>query len=94
VVVVSSHGYLQAVTTLAMVLPVTTTDRGWPNHVRLTGPHGLAAPSWAMTEQIRTVAGDRLGDPVGTVDPACLDALRLWLSDFLDLPEPDVHRRG
>ncbi len=92
VVVVSSEEYLQAVTTVALVLPVTTTDRGWPNHVRLTGPHGLPAPSWAMTEQIRTVARDRLGEPVGTVDAPCLDALRLWLSDFLDLPEPEIHR--
>jgi mRNA interferase MazF len=92
VVVVASEGYLRAVTTLALVLPVTTTDRGWPNHVRLTGAPGLVAPSWAMTEQIRAVARDRLGEPVGTVDTDCLRTLRLWLSDFLDLPVPEVRR--
>jgi len=85
---VSSNGYLAAVTTLALVLPITTVDRGWPNQVALTGPHGLPARSWAMTEQIRAVARDRLTSPAGEVNRACLDSLRLWLSDFLDLPAP------
>lgn len=88
VVVVASEGYLGAVTTLVLVLPITTMDRGWPNHVELTGSHGLASTSRAMTEQIRTVARDRLAAPVGVVDTACLDSLRRWLSDFLDLPVP------
>lgn len=41
VVVVASQGYLDAVTTLLLVVPITTTDRGWPNHVPLDGAIGL-----------------------------------------------------
>lgn len=84
-VVVASPGYLAAVTTLALVVPVTTTDRGWPNHVRLTGHHGLAAPSWAMTEQVRTLARTRLTATSGTISAPCLGEIRVWLADFLDL---------
>lgn len=54
VVVVASRGYLSTITALAIVLPVTTVDRGLPNHVPLRGSPGLGRPSWAMTEQVRT----------------------------------------
>src|SRR6478609_5761402 len=57
---VASAGYLDAVTPLAIVLPITTTDRGWPNHVVVDGPSGLDRPSWIMTEQPRTLSRDRL----------------------------------
>lgn len=39
VVVVAAEDYLDAVTTL-VVVPVTTVDRGWPNHVLLRGGTG------------------------------------------------------
>ncbi|MDR1152882.1 MAG: type II toxin-antitoxin system PemK/MazF family toxin [Bifidobacteriaceae bacterium] len=86
VLVVAGAGYLEVVTMLAIVLPVTTVDRGWPNHIFLSGPSvGLAGPSWAMTEQPRTIARDRITGRAGAVDATCLARARLWLSDFLDL---------
>ncbi|GLI28303.1 hypothetical protein ARHIZOSPH14_25450 [Agromyces rhizosphaerae] len=85
VLVVASAGYLDAVTTLAIVLPITTTDRGWPNHVRVDGPSGLDRPSWVMTEQPRTLSRDRLTSVGGQVSPETLAAVRMWLGDFLDL---------
>lgn len=85
VLVVASAGYLDAVTTLAIVLPVTTVNRGWPNHVRLVGPTGLDHPSWAMTEQPRTLSRGRLTGVAGRVSQSCLDEVRRWLGDFLDL---------
>lgn len=88
VVVVSSRGYVEAVTTLVLATPVSTTDRGWPNHIRLRGHTGLDLPSWAMTEQIRTLSRARLTRPAGQVSDACLDEIRVWLADFLDLPTP------
>lgn len=48
VLVVASAGYLDAVTTLVIVLPITTTDRRWPNYVRVEGPSELDRPSWVM----------------------------------------------
>lgn len=83
--VIASTGYLEAVTTLTIVLPITTTDRGWPNHVRVDGPSGLHRPSWVMTEQPRTLSRHRLSAVAGAVSEACLEAVRTWLGDFLDL---------
>ena len=85
VLVIASAGYLDAVTTLAIVLPITTTDRGWPNHVRVDGHSGLDRPSWIMTEQPRTLSRDRLTRISGQVSSDCLGAVRMWLGDFLDL---------
>ena len=85
VLVIASSGYLDAVTTLVIALPITTVDRGWPNHVPIDGASGLDLPSWAMTEQPRTISRDRLASISGQVSPRCFDAVRTWLGDFLDL---------
>ncbi|MGO2683509.1 MAG: type II toxin-antitoxin system PemK/MazF family toxin [Microbacterium sp.] len=85
VLVVASAGYLDAVTTLVIALPITTTDRGWPNHVRVEGPSGLERPSWIMTEQPRTLSRERLTGGAGSVSAGCLASVRTWLGDFLDL---------
>jgi mRNA interferase MazF len=88
VLVVASTGYLDAVTTLVICVPVTSVDRGWPSHVLLTGPTGLEVPSWAMTEQVRTLSRGRLTRTAGAVDAAALLGVRTWLADFLDLEVP------
>ncbi|MDQ2846206.1 MAG: type II toxin-antitoxin system PemK/MazF family toxin [Actinomycetota bacterium] len=85
VVIVASRGYLDTVTTLALVVPITTTDRGWPNHIRLTGDVGLDVPCWAMTEQLRTISRTRLTRVSGQLSEGCLRDIRTWLADFLDL---------
>jgi mRNA interferase MazF len=85
VLVVASAGYLDAVTSLVIVLPITTMDRGWPNHVRVDGPSGLDRPSWVMTEQPRTLSRERITGVAGEVSGECLSAVRVWLGDFLDL---------
>jgi len=85
VLVVASAGYLDAVTTLVIVLPITSVDRGWPNHVPVEGASGLDRSSWVMTEQPRTLSRDRLTTISGQVSSSCLDAVRTWLGDFLDL---------
>ncbi|GAB3603306.1 hypothetical protein GCM10027411_14720 [Microbacterium aureliae] len=83
--VIASAGYLDAVTTLVIILPITTTDRGWPNHIRIEGPSGLDRPSWVMTEQPRTLSRDRITAVAGEVSGGCLADVRMWLGDFLDL---------
>ncbi len=85
VLVVASTGYLDAVTSLAIALPISTTDRGWPNHIRVDGPSGLRRPSWIMTEQPRTLSRGRLTGIAGEVSAECLREVRTWLADFLDL---------
>ena len=83
-VVVSGVDYLDIVDTLAIVVPVTTVDRGWPNHVPVVGA-ALPEPSWAMTEQVRTVARERIIARAGRVAPPTLAAMRGWIRDFLEL---------
>jgi mRNA interferase MazF len=85
VLVIASAGYLEAVTTLVIVLPISTVDRGWPNHVAIDGPSGLDRPSWIMSEQPRTLSRDRITGIAGRVSQVCLATVRVWLGDFLDL---------
>jgi len=84
-VVVASDDYLEQVTRLAVVVPVTRTDRGWPNHVTLTGDTGLPADSFAMTEQIRTIDRRRVQRVTGRVDTDTQAAINQWLGDFLGI---------
>jgi mRNA interferase MazF len=85
-VIIASNEYLEAVPDLAIALPVTTKDRGWPHHVRLSGTRlKLPKASWALTEQPRAISRDRVSRSAGQVDAQCLDEIDQWLRDFLDL---------
>lgn len=82
-VVVSSRGHLSIADTLVIVTPVTSVDRGWSNHILLR-PDVLGRPSWAMTEQVRTISRERLVGHVGRVDAATLAEIRGWTTAFID----------
>ena len=82
-VVVSSVEHLGAATTLVTVVPATARDRGWPNHVALAGPTGLPTPTLAMTEQVRTIARERIVEEGGVVDPPCLASICEWVHRWL-----------
>ncbi len=85
--VIASDVYLEQADTLAIVIPATTTDRGWPNHVRLRGERlDLPQATFAMTEQPRTVTRDRLVGELGIVDSETMREVDRWLRDFLALP--------
>jgi len=81
--VVANGRYLDIVTELAIVVPLTTHDRGWDNHIEVGAD--LPRRSWAMTEQVRAVDRRRLGGLLGGADDETMDAVRVWLVDFLDL---------
>lgn len=79
-VVVASDHYLELVDSLALGVPISATDRQWPNHV----PVALEGVSgFAMTEQLRTVSRARFDGYVGRVDDATFRAIRVWLADYL-----------
>ena len=85
-VVIAGNGYLSRATSIAIVVPITTTDRGWPNHIRLAGTTlTLDRPSFAMTEQPRTVDRRRITGTAGEVDESTMRSITVWLRDFLDL---------
>jgi mRNA interferase MazF len=91
--VVSSDMHLEVVTRLVSVIPITSKNRHWPNHIRVPAEAGLGQESWAMTEQVHTISRDRIVSRAGTMSPRSLSEVRMWLSDFLvltvrsDLPE-------
>ncbi|MHB1846757.1 MAG: type II toxin-antitoxin system PemK/MazF family toxin [Deltaproteobacteria bacterium] len=85
-VVISSDDYLDSVPDLVIVVPLTTTDRGWPHHVPVAGRStGLGQASFAMTEQPRTIARERVVRVVGRADAPTLEEIGSWLGDFLSL---------
>lgn len=79
VLIVSSHDYLQLVDTLAHAIPVSTKDRGWPTHVRLSA---LPQPSWALVEQMRTIARSRLLGTIGYATSEEMTEICFWLGRF------------
>jgi mRNA interferase MazF len=84
-VIASSSAFVESIDSLVHVVPATTRDRGWPNHVTLAGNTGLGTPSWAMTEQLRAVSRERVLRWVGTVDDETFDTIQMYLRDALDL---------
>lgn len=83
-VVLSSDDYLDVVPDLAIVVPVTTRDRGWPHHVPLGGRElSLQRASFAMTEQPRTISRHRISRHAGRVDEQTMSAIANWIRDFL-----------
>lgn len=85
-VIVSGNDYLASVPNVVIVVPVTTRNRGLPNHVRLRDIPGLAERgSYAMTEQPRTIDRRRITKRAGGVGAETLREIRSWLTDFLDL---------
>ncbi|MEZ5209876.1 type II toxin-antitoxin system PemK/MazF family toxin [Gordonia sp. PP30] len=79
-VVVASDTYLELVDTVALGVPISTVDRGWPNHVPVALP-GMTG--FAMTEQLRTVSRDRFAGYLGRLDAETVADLREWLADYL-----------
>lgn len=67
----------------AIVVPLTTRERGFPHHVAISDDGGLARASWAMCEAVRAVSVERFGRLVGAASPATMaaitDQLVLWL---------------
>jgi mRNA interferase MazF len=85
-IVVSSMDHLLATDDLMSVLPATTTEKGWPNHVPLRGPTGLERTTFAMTEQTKTVSRTRIVEISGAVDEECLAEIMGWVGEWLHLP--------
>lgn len=83
-VVVSTDRFNALPIRQALVVPLTTRERGFPHHIAITDDGGLNRPSWAMCEAIRAVSLERFGQLISTADRVTLaeitDQLVLWLS--------------
>ncbi|AYD88930.1 type II toxin-antitoxin system PemK/MazF family toxin [Actinomyces lilanjuaniae] len=83
VLVISGAHYHEAVTTLVVTVPVTSIDRGWPNHVRIPRGGRLPQDSFAMTEQVRTISRKRLVERIGIVERSIVEEALRWVRDWL-----------
>lgn len=85
-VVVSADPYNRFMRGMAIVVPLTSRDRGLPHHVRVSSSgSGLTSVSFARAEDVRAVSHERFGRRMGFVDEPELAGIQDWLRDFLDL---------
>lgn len=85
-VVVGSLTYCQFPIGMALVVPLTTRDRGLDHHVRVDSAEaGLNRPSWARTEEITAVSTQRFprSTPLGTASDAEIAELSEWLREMV-----------
>ena len=87
VVLVSSPFFTSFPTAMAIIVPLTTADRGLPHHVAVSpAASGVHRPSWARTDDVRTISEQRLiGAPIGTVTDKEAAEIRVWLRLMLDI---------
>ena len=86
VLIVSTDRFNQGRARLVVAVPFTTRDRGLPIHVEVRPPDGgLHEVSFAMCEQVRSLAVDRLGpQPFGSVPAGVLRSVEERLRFLLD----------
>jgi mRNA interferase MazF len=85
-VVVGSTTHCRFPIGMAIVVPLTTRNRGLGHHVPVNSPQsGLAQPSWARTEDITAVSVERfrLPQPLGAVSPSEIEQLSEWLREMV-----------
>ena len=85
-VVVGSATHCRFPIGMALVVPLTTRDRGLEHHVRIaSGDSGLHHPSWARTEEITAVSTARFTQPtpIGTASAAEIAELADWLREMV-----------
>ena len=87
VVVVNSPFYASFPISMAIVVPLTTQDRGLPHHVPVSSAQsGLRRQSWARTDDVRAISEQRFtGRPLGSVSDKEADDIRAYLRLMLDI---------
>lgn len=84
--IVSVDGLNHGPAGLAIVLPITSIEKGIPYHVEVNPPEGgLKARSFIKCEDVRSISTDRLIKQFGTVTPAILSEVSYRLRVLLNL---------
>lgn len=83
VLVVSPALYNSWPIDMAIVVPITSTDRGLRHHVPIGKEAGLRGPSFVMPEYVRAVSQQRLTErPLGSASQRTLDVTEWWITNF------------
>lgn len=86
-VVVGSEDHCRFPIRMALVVPLTTRDRGLPHHVPIVSrDSGVSRASWARTDDIRAVATARFvrTTPIGRLDDDERAEVSRWVHRMLD----------
>jgi mRNA interferase MazF len=86
-VIVSADGWLARKPSTVFVVPITSTDRGFPSHVPIEPDdiNGLSRNSQAQVEHLRSVATSRVLGSSGTVGTMALLQIRDIATLLLDI---------
>ncbi|MFF7246588.1 type II toxin-antitoxin system PemK/MazF family toxin [Embleya sp. NPDC008237] len=85
-VVVSSDEYNRVMRGMAIVVPLTSRDRGLPHQVKVSSSaSGLGNVSFARPEDVRAVSHLRFGRRLGFASELEMADIHGWLSDFLGM---------
>lgn len=79
-IVVSTQRYNAMPIRHAIVVPLTTRQRGLPHHVAVVDDGGLDYESWAMCEAVRALSTQRLVRLIGTASIGTVEAIARRIS--------------
>jgi mRNA interferase MazF len=86
VLIVSVDRFNDGPAHLVLVIPITSRERRIRTHVAIqAGDGGLDRPSFAMCENLRSIATSRLVGPLGVVTPPVMRAVSDHLRMLLGL---------
>lgn len=84
--VVSTNAFNHGHADLAVVLPITSRDKGIPWHVAIAATEGgLKMESFAMCEMVRSVSLERLVKRIGKAKPATMSLVEQRLRILLEI---------
>lgn len=74
----------------AVVVPLTTRERGFPHHIAVGDDGGLDPRSWAMCEAVRALSLQRFGTIISTAEGETLTGITAQLTSWLTPEAPKV----
>ncbi|MBF8190485.1 type II toxin-antitoxin system PemK/MazF family toxin [Nonomuraea sp. K274] len=83
-VLIVSNDDFNSAAPVKIVVPLTTTQRGWDNHIPIpTEGTGLEKPSWAMVEHVRSVSPRRFTRRIGIAHDELVREVTDWITDMI-----------
>lgn len=85
-VIVGSKDHCRFPIQMALVVPLTSRDRGLPHHIAVSSTEaGLSRPSWARTDDIRVISTTRFTRPapLGRLSDQEIEQVRRWVRRML-----------
>jgi mRNA interferase MazF len=86
IVIVGSEDHCRFPIQMALVVPLTTRDRGLPHHIAISSTEsGLTRASWARTDNVRAISTARFARPapLGQLSDHEAEQVHRWVHRML-----------